>query len=41
MIHALIDGDWILYAAGFAGQKTKLVCPVLFGMEEFDNITTL
>lgn len=25
MIHALIDGDWILYAAGFAGQKNELV----------------
>ena len=25
MIHALIDGDWIIYAAGFAGQKTELV----------------
>jgi len=39
MITALIDGDWILYAAGFAGQKTKLVVPALFGEEEFDNIT--
>lgn len=25
MIKALIDGDWILYAAGFAGQRTKCV----------------
>lgn len=25
MIKAYIDGDWILYAAGFAGQKTSLV----------------
>lgn len=25
MITALIDGDWILYAAGFAGQRTKCV----------------
>lgn len=24
-IHALIDGDWIMYAAGFAGQKNELV----------------
>jgi len=41
MITALIDGDWILYAAGFAGQKTKLVCPACFGVEEFDNITAM
>jgi hypothetical protein len=41
MITALIDGDWILYAAGFAGQKTKLVCPHIFGEAEFDNITEL
>jgi 5'-3' exonuclease len=41
MITALIDGDWILYAAGFAGQKTKLVCPALFREREFDNITAM
>ena len=41
MITALIDGDWILYAAGFAGQKTKLVCPHIAGEQEFDNITAL
>lgn len=29
-IQALIDGDWILYAAGFAGQRTELVCPGQF-----------
>ena len=32
---ALIDGDWILYAAGFAGQKTKFVAPAQFGEQEF------
>lgn len=41
MIHALIDGDWILYAAGFAGQKKRLVCPILFDTREFANITEL
>ncbi len=41
MIHALIDGDWVLYAAGFAGQKTKLVCPAIFGEQEFANITEM
>ncbi len=41
VIHALIDGDWILYAAGFAGQKTKLVCPACFGQQEFANITEM
>ena len=40
-IHAFIDGDWILYAAGFAGQKPRLVCPSLFGTREFDNITAV
>ena len=41
MITALIDGDWILYAAGFAGQRTMCVyvdrpsCVVVFG----DNMT--
>ena len=39
--HALIDGDWILYAAGFAGQKQALVCPSVFGGREFKNITEL
>ncbi len=41
MIHALIDGDWVLYAAGFAGQKPKLVCPRLWGVQEFNNITAI
>jgi hypothetical protein len=41
MIHALIDGDWILYAAGFAGQKQKLVLPATFGAREFANITEI
>jgi len=41
MITALIDGDWILYAAGFAGQKTKIVCPAAFGEREFDTMTAL
>lgn len=40
-VHALIDGDWILYAAGFAGQKQAMVCPTRFGAEEFKNITEL
>ncbi len=40
-IHAFIDGDWILYAAGFAGQKKRLVCPTLFGPQEFANVTEL
>ena len=40
-VHALIDGDWVLYAAGFAGQKTKYVLPALFGEQEFDNKTEL
>lgn len=38
-VHALIDGDWIIYAAGFAGQKQALVCPTVFGAQEFKNIT--
>lgn len=38
-IHALIDGDWILYAAGFAGQKTVYCCPGLFDEKEFKNKT--
>lgn len=25
MIHVLLDGDWVLYTAGFAGQTTKYV----------------
>lgn len=41
MITALIDGDWILYAAGFAGQRTEMVCPSLFGVEKFKNITEI
>ena len=41
MIHALIDGDWILYAAGFAGQKTKLVCPHVCHEHEFGTVTEL
>ena len=41
MITALIDGDWILYAAGFAGQRTEMVCPSLFGDEKFANITEI
>lgn len=40
-IHAFIDGDWILYAAGFAGQKTRMVVPTIFGAEEFKNITEI
>jgi len=40
-ITALIDGDWILYAAGFAGQKTKYVCPSLFGQQEYGTMTEL
>ena len=41
MITALIDGDWILYAAGFAGQKTKYVCPNAAGAQEFGTLTEL
>lgn len=41
MITALIDGDWILYAAGFAGQRTELVCPSLFKDRPFKNITEI
>jgi 5'-3' exonuclease len=41
MITALIDGDWILYAAGFAGQRTEMVCPALFGDEKFKNMTEI
>ena len=37
----LIDGDWILYAAGFSGQRTEMVCPSLFGTEKFRNITEI
>lgn len=40
MITALIDGDWILYAAGFAGQKTELVCPSISG-RVFPTMTEL
>ena len=41
MITALIDGDWVLYAAGFAGQKTGIVCPSRFGEREFKTMTEL
>lgn len=41
MITAFIDGDWILYAAGFAGQKNELVCPLGFGNAVFKNITEI
>lgn len=40
-IHVLIDGDWILYAAGFAGQKTFYVQPLSTGPEEFSTLTDL
>lgn len=40
-IHALIDGDWILYAAGFAGQKTFYVSPGLLGPQEFNTLTAV
>lgn len=40
-ITALIDGDWILYAAGFAGQKTYYVQPGATGPEEFATLTDL
>ena len=41
MITAYIDGDWIMYAAGFAGQKNKYVCPAEFGEREFTTKTEL
>ena len=41
MITALIDGDWILYAAGFAGQKNELVCPNLYGQLTFKTATSI
>jgi hypothetical protein len=41
MITAYIDGDWILYAAGFAGQKNKYVIPGVHGEMEFDTLTDL
>ncbi len=41
MITAYIDGDWIMYAAGFAGQKNKYVCPSLHGAQEFPTMTEL
>jgi hypothetical protein len=34
----LIDGDWLVYAAGFAGQKTRYFAPQL-GNDEFANMT--
>ena len=40
-IHALIDADWVVYAAGFASQKTTHVCPTEFGAQEFANRTEL
>jgi hypothetical protein len=40
-MHALIDGDWILYAAGFAGQKEEHVVPSLFGARVFRNVTEI
>ncbi|MHC4648511.1 MAG: hypothetical protein ACYTBJ_23885 [Planctomycetota bacterium] len=40
-VHAFIDGDWILYAAGFAGQKTFYVQPGATGQEEFATLTDL
>ena len=41
MITALIDGDWVLYAAGFAGQKNELVCPDLYGGLTFKTATSI
>ena len=41
MIHALIDGDYILYAAGFAGQKQEFVVPGATGERTFKNITEI
>lgn len=41
MITALIDGDWILYAAGFAGQRNELVCPHAFASETFKTLTEI
>ena len=42
-ITALIDGDWILYAAGFAGQRKELVAVHATGHADgpFPNITAL
>ena len=40
-ITALFDGDWLLYAAGFAGQKNELICPKLTGTEVFSTMTQL
>jgi len=46
MIHLMIDGDWILYAAGFAGQRTRCVYApdegtVIFGDNQTEIIKEL
>jgi 5'-3' exonuclease len=38
MIELLLDGDWVIYTAGFAGQKTRYLAPEL-QREEFANMT--
>lgn len=38
MIQVFLDGDWILYAAGFAGQKTEMIVPALSN-KTYKNIT--
>lgn len=41
MIHLLLDGDWIIYAAGFAGQKTEYVGLSAGGYDVAANQTEL
>lgn len=40
-IELLIDGDWIVYAAGFAGQQKHYVSPTLLGDADYTSLTEL
>ena len=37
----LLDGDWILYTAGFAGESKRYVCPAIYGSQEFNTLKLL
>lgn len=34
----MLDGDWIVYTAGFAGQKTFYLAPQIAGVDEFESM---
>ena len=40
-INLLLDGDWVLYTAGFAGESKRYVCPALYGGQEFQHLAVL